>query len=95
MNYVNQVCCSNWTQTNAKSRFEGFISKYKEAKRTSGQTGWGLNEDDLARNINTIEEKTHLLNTIDPPFIILKPSLHGGLSGCREWISLAEERSID
>jgi hypothetical protein len=57
MNYVNQVCGSNWTQTNAKSRFEGFISKYKEAKRTSGQTGWGLDEEDIARGINTIESK--------------------------------------
>ena len=24
----------------------------------------------------------------------MKPSLHGGISGCREWIKLAEERSI-
>jgi hypothetical protein len=41
-----------------RTRFEGFISKYKKAKRTYGQTGWGLDENDLARGINTIKEKS-------------------------------------
>lgn len=35
-----------------------------------------------------------LLDEIQPTYIILKPSLHGGIKGCREWIHLAEERSI-
>ncbi len=35
-----------------------------------------------------------LLGKIKPKFIILKPSLHGGMSGCREWITLAEESKI-
>jgi o-succinylbenzoate synthase len=35
-------------------------------------------------------EKMKLLETIKPQFIILKPSLHGGISGTQEWISLAE-----
>ena len=26
--------------------------------------------------------------------IVLKPSLHGGMYGCEEWISLARERGI-
>lgn len=38
--------------------------------------------------------KAEMLNRLKPPFIILKPTLHGGLSGCEEWISLAEERNI-
>ena len=38
--------------------------------------------------------KVQLLETIKPQFIILKPSLHGGIKGCQEWISLAEERNI-
>jgi len=29
-----------------------------------------------------------------PLFIVLKPTLHGGISGCAEWIRLAEERGI-
>ena len=39
-------------------------------------------------------DKIKLLETIQPPFIILKPSLHGGISGSFEWIQLAEERGI-
>lgn len=40
------------------------------------------------------EEKIKLLETIQPQYIILKPSLHGGISGTKEWIALAEERNI-
>lgn len=39
-------------------------------------------------------EKIKLLETIQPQYIILKPSLHGGISGTKEWITLAEERNI-
>lgn len=41
------------------------------------------------------ERKIDLLETIRPQFIILKPSLHGGISGTKEWIELATERKID
>lgn len=40
------------------------------------------------------EQKASLLDTLMPPFLVLKPTLHGGISGCAEWISLAEERCI-
>ena len=40
------------------------------------------------------QEKLSFLNEINPQFIVLKPSLHGGITGCKEWISLAEEHSI-
>lgn len=40
------------------------------------------------------EEKESLLDRIQPHFIILKPTLHGGLFGCQEWIELAEARKI-
>lgn len=39
-------------------------------------------------------KKIDLLETIKPQFIILKPSLHGGLAGVKEWIELAENLSI-
>ncbi len=35
-------------------------------------------------------EKEGLLDRIRPQYIILKPSLHGGLFACQEWIELAE-----
>lgn len=39
-------------------------------------------------------EKIDLLDTVKPTYIILKPSLHGGISGTQEWIRLAEEHNI-
>ena len=40
------------------------------------------------------EKKEEVLDQISPAYIILKPSLLGGWSGCDEWIQLAEERKI-
>lgn len=42
----------------------------------------------------THEEKAATLDEIKPAYIVIKPSLTGGFSGAREWIDLAEERSI-
>ena len=42
--------------------------------------------DEELIGIHTTEEKQILLQTIKPYYIILKPSLHGGISGCAEWI---------
>lgn len=39
-------------------------------------------------------DKKELLQFIKPSFIILKPTLHGGLSGSAEWIKSAEEQGI-
>lgn len=50
--------------------------------------------DEELIGVNTLEDKRRLLDTISPQYIVLKPSLHGGMAGCREWITLAEERGI-
>lgn len=42
----------------------------------------------------TIDQKIEMLNKIHPKYLVLKPSLVGGYSGCEEWIRLAEERDI-
>lgn len=42
----------------------------------------------------TREQKTEMLDTIKPGYIVLKPALIGGFSGALEWIDLAEEREI-
>ncbi len=44
--------------------------------------------------IGNRDNKAALLDSIDPPYIILKPSLLGGLTVGDEWIKLAEERNI-
>ncbi|MDO5523923.1 MAG: o-succinylbenzoate synthase [Bacteroidia bacterium] len=50
--------------------------------------------DEELIGIHHPEEKKNLLDTIRPQYIILKPTLHGGISGCNEWIALARERQI-
>ena len=50
--------------------------------------------DEELIGVNTLEDKQRLLDTICPKYIVLKPSLHGGYAGCREWISLAQEHGI-
>lgn len=41
-----------------------------------------------------IDDKEALLQKIMPQYIILKPSLVGGIRGCYEWIALAEKYNI-
>ncbi|MBP2832692.1 o-succinylbenzoate synthase [Aquimarina sp. U1-2] len=41
-----------------------------------------------------ITHKKELLDTIQPQYIILKPSLIGGYRGTKEWIQIASERNI-
>ena len=50
--------------------------------------------DEELIGINERERKTALLDNIHPQYIILKPSLHGGISGSEEWIELASQRAI-
>src|SRR5665647_184809 len=51
--------------------------------------------DEELIGINDLLQKTLLLETIRPQYIILKPSLHGGFAGSEEWIRLANEQHID
>lgn len=50
--------------------------------------------DEELIGVNQPEQKARLLDAIHPAFIVLKPSLHGGMRGCREWIRLARERGV-
>jgi o-succinylbenzoate synthase len=49
----------------------------------------GLDEELIG--ITTEKEMQKLMETVRPAFLILKPSLHGGLAGCEKWIELAEK----
>lgn len=50
--------------------------------------------DEELIGIQTKTQKELLLKTINPQYIILKPSLHGGVYGSNEWIELAEKQNI-
>ena len=50
--------------------------------------------DEELIGMNDPEMKRHMLGMIKPQYIILKPSLHGGMMGCREWIDIAADLGI-
>ena len=50
--------------------------------------------DEELIGVNIAGMKCQLLDEIKPAYIILKPSLHGGMHGAREWIGMAEQRNI-
>ncbi|SDQ69574.1 o-succinylbenzoate synthase [Chryseobacterium soldanellicola] len=58
------------------------------------QTPTPIALDEELIGIIDCNEKKKLLETIQPQYIILKPSLVGGFTGSDEWISLAQEQNI-
>ncbi|WP_028904516.1 o-succinylbenzoate synthase [Prevotella sp. P6B4] len=50
--------------------------------------------DEELIGVNDPEMKRHMLNMIKPRYIILKPSLHGGMMGCWEWIDIARDLGV-
>ena len=50
--------------------------------------------DEELIGVNSRSSKEELLDVISPAYIILKPSLHGGMTGTKEWISMARQRGI-
>lgn len=50
--------------------------------------------DEELIGVNRPEAKRELLRTIRPQYLVIKPSLHGGLGGSEEWVKLADENGI-
>ena len=50
--------------------------------------------DEELIGVNDPDMKSHMLNIIKPAYIVLKPSLHGGMMGCREWIAAARQHDV-
>lgn len=65
--------------------------QWEEMARLTAQTPLPIALDEELIGCNDPEKKRQLLETIRPQYIILKPSLHGSIYGCSEWIRLAEE----
>lgn len=68
--------------------------QWEEMAKLCASTPFPIALDEELIGINLLSEKIRLLDTIRPQYIILKPSLHGGISGSKEWIDLATERGI-
>ena len=50
--------------------------------------------DEELIGITSVTKKEELLQTINPQYIILKPSLIGGFKGSEQWIEIAEKLNI-
>ena len=68
--------------------------QWEEMKNLCANSPTPIALDEELIGIEDVSKKIKLLETIRPQYIILKPSLHGGISGTQEWIQLAEERTI-
>tara|TARA_R110002051_G_scaffold137720_5_gene210196 strand:- start:5069 stop:6121 length:1053 start_codon:yes stop_codon:yes gene_type:complete len=65
-----------------------------DMKKLCDETPLSIALDEELIGIKTMTKKEELLQTIQPQYIILKPSLVGGFKGCQEWISIADANSI-
>lgn len=68
--------------------------QWEEMAQLCANTPLPIALDEELIGVNESNRKAALLDAIRPQYIILKPSLHGGISGAEEWISLAKERGI-
>tara|TARA_R110002167_G_scaffold74957_2_gene209693 strand:+ start:852 stop:1904 length:1053 start_codon:yes stop_codon:yes gene_type:complete len=68
--------------------------QHKEMQGLCEKTPLPIALDEELIGIYDAAEKEHLLHTIKPQFIILKPSLVGGYRGSEEWIDLAKKHGI-
>ncbi len=50
--------------------------------------------DEELIGLNHLHEKQVMLDTIRPQYIVIKPTLHGGISGSMEWVSEARKRGV-
>lgn len=64
--------------------------QWKEMARLAKDSPVPIALDEELIGIYTESRKRELLETIQPPYIILKPTLAGGMSGCDEWIEAIE-----
>lgn len=69
--------------------------QWDEMARLCKESPLAIALDEEMIGVNNPEEKEKLLDTIHPQYIVLKPTMHGGLSGTREWIDLANKRGIN
>ena len=65
----------------------------QEMTRLCANTSLPIALDEELIGVFSASEKKALIDTIKPQYIILKPSLVGGFSGTKEWISIAEKNN--
>ncbi len=70
------------------------VRKISEMKELCLSSPIDIALDEELIGINNIEDKERLIKTIQPQYIVLKPSLLGGFEKTNEWISIANNNNI-
>ncbi len=68
--------------------------QFQEMAKLCAATPLPIALDEELIGVFSVTKKEELLQTIQPQYIILKPSLIGGFKGTQEWIDLAEKYNI-
>lgn len=68
--------------------------QWAEMARLCGASPIPIALDEELIGINSTAAKEELIKTIKPQYIILKPSLHGAMHGCDEWIDIAQKNNV-
>ena len=68
--------------------------QFSEMEKLCAETPLPIALDEELIGVFSVTKKEELLQTIQPQYIILKPSLIGGFKGTQEWIDLAEKQNI-
>lgn len=70
------------------------VGQWKEMAELCRNTPVPIALDEELIGLNYLHEKQAMLDTIRPQYIVIKPTLHGGISGSMEWVSEARKRGI-
>ena len=69
--------------------------QWADMRRICEQSPLPVALDEELIGLHTLEQKREMLREVKPAYVVLKPSLHGGLAGCGEWVREARARDID
>lgn len=70
------------------------LCRLQEEAKAQGRKYLPVALDEELIDVNSLEEKRLMLDTIRPQYIVIKPTLHGGMTGSIEWVSEAGKRGI-
>ena len=70
------------------------LCRLQEEAKAQGRKYLSVALDEELIGVNSLEEKRLMLDTIRPQYIVIKPTLHGGMTGSIEWVSEAGKRGI-
>ncbi|MDO4461846.1 MAG: o-succinylbenzoate synthase [Bacteroidia bacterium] len=71
------------------------VRQWEQLSRLCKESPIPIALDEELIGLFTREEKEQMLEAVRPQAIVIKPTLHGGLSGAEEWIQLCAKYGID